>query len=60
MRIVIPAPIIHSVIHPDGLTRSETEDIAQGLAAALADRGICIYPSEAEILPDSACSCQPM
>ena len=55
MRIVVHAPVIHTIIHPDGLTRSETEDVAQRLTAALAGMGIRVDPNEIEILPDLEC-----
>ncbi len=58
MRIVIHAPVIRSFIHPGGLPRSETEEIAQGLTAALAHMGIRVEPDEIEILPDVQCSCR--
>lgn len=58
MRIVIPTPVIRSFIHPAGLPRSETQEIARGLTAALADMGIRVDPDEIEILPDPKCSCR--
>ena len=57
MRIVIPTPVIHGIIHPDGLTRGETEDIATRLAESLAAMRIRVDPSEIEILPDRECCC---
>lgn len=58
MRIVIHAPTIHSFIHPAGLPRSDTKQIAHGLTAALAGMGIRVEPDEIEILPDPKCTCR--
>jgi hypothetical protein len=58
MRIVIPTPVIHGIVHPDALTRGETEDIAQGHAAALAAMRVRIGRTEVETLPEPECSCQ--
>lgn len=52
MKIVIPTPIIGEITHPAGLTRSETDELAQGLTAALAGMGIRVDPSAIEILPN--------